>query len=104
MEDLFPHPICTLRIQSKAIWLVNAPATFQAMMNTILREFLDHKVVVYIDDMLIYSRTIEDYEALVKQVLSRLERQDPAVFIKKFVFHVDRVISLETSWAKGVSL
>ena len=33
--------------------LVNAPATFQAMMNSILREFLDHGVVVYLDDILI---------------------------------------------------
>ena len=33
--------------------LVNAPATFQAMMNTILRKFLDHRVIVYLDDILI---------------------------------------------------
>jgi len=33
--------------------LVNAPATFQTMMNEILREFLDPGVVVYIDDILI---------------------------------------------------
>jgi len=32
---------------------VNAPATFQALMNTILREFLDHEVVVYLDNILI---------------------------------------------------
>ena len=31
--------------------LVNAPATFQAMMNKILRKFLDHGVVVYLDDI-----------------------------------------------------
>ena len=36
--------------------LVKAPATFQAMMNTILTEFLDHGVVVYLDDILIYSK------------------------------------------------
>ena len=34
--------------------LVNAPATFQAMMYTILREFLDHGVVVYLHAILIY--------------------------------------------------
>ena len=31
--------------------LVNTPATFQAMMNHILREFLDHGVVVYLDEI-----------------------------------------------------
>ena len=46
--------------------LVNAPATFQAMMNTILREFLDHGVVVYLDDILIYSKSLEDHTALIK--------------------------------------
>ena len=36
--------------------LVNAPATFPAMMNLILPEFLDHGVVVYLDDILIYPK------------------------------------------------
>ena len=71
--------------------LVNAPATFQAMMNTILREFLDHGVVVYLDDILISSKTIEEHEALVKQVLARLERHDLAISLTKSVFHVDTV-------------
>jgi len=39
--------------------LVNVPATFQTLMNEILREFLDQGVVVYIDDILIYSQTLE---------------------------------------------
>ena len=71
--------------------LVNAPATFQAMMNPILRQFLDHGVVVYLDDILIYSKTMEEHKALVKQVLARLERHDLAVYLKKSVFHVETV-------------
>ena len=42
--------------------LVNALATFQAMMNHILREFLDHGVVVYLDDILIYSKNQKEHE------------------------------------------
>jgi len=71
--------------------LVNAPATSQAMMNTILPEFLDHGVVVCLDDILIYSMTMEEHEVLVKQVLARLERHDLPVSLKKSVFHVDTV-------------
>jgi len=71
--------------------LVNAPATLQAMMNTILREFLDHGVVVYLDDILIDSKRMEEHETLVKQVLARLERHDLAVSLKKSVFDVDAV-------------
>ena len=62
-----------------AFGLVNTPATFQAMMNTILREFLDHGVVVYLDDILIYSRSLEERKALIKQVLPRLEQHDLAI-------------------------
>jgi len=69
--------------------LVNAPATFHAMMNTILEEFPDHGVVVYLDDILIYLKTMEGQEALVNQVLARLEREDLTVSLKKSDFHVD---------------
>jgi len=62
--------------------LVNPPATFQAMMNNILREFLHHGVVVYLDDILIYSKTMEEHEALVKEVVAWLERHDLARIVK----------------------
>jgi len=93
MENRFPYPIRHNEYKVMPFGLVKAPATFQAMMNTILREFLDHGVVVYLDDLLIYSlaKRIEEHEALVKQLLARLERHDLVVSLNKSVFPVDRV-------------
>ena len=71
--------------------LVNAPATFQAMMNTILRDFLDHGVVVYLDNILIYSKNEEEHISLVKKVLAQLEEYDLAVSTTKSLFHVIEV-------------
>ena len=71
--------------------LVNALATFQAMMNTILRKFLDHGVVVYLDYILIYSKNEEEHVELVKKVLAKPEDYDLAVSTTKSVFHVKQV-------------
>ena len=71
--------------------LVNAPATFQAMMNKVLREFLDHGVVVYMDDILIYSENYEKHIELVKKVLARLEEHRLAISLKKSAFHLPSV-------------
>jgi len=71
--------------------LVNAPATFQTMMNKILREFLHHGVVVYLDDILIYSENMDDHIRLVQKVLDRLEQHGLAVSLKKSVFHQEEV-------------
>ena len=71
--------------------LTNAPATFQAFMNNILREFLDQGVIVYLDDILIYSRNEEEHEALVEKVLQRLVDNDLAAEIDKCAFHTREV-------------
>ena len=71
--------------------LVNVPATFQAIMNNILREFLDHGVVVYLDDILIYSKSEEEHIELVKKVLDRLAKYQLAVSVTKSGFHVKSV-------------
>ena len=42
--------------------LTNAPATFQAFINNVLRKYLDVFIIVYLDDILIYSQTEEDHE------------------------------------------
>jgi len=71
--------------------LVNAPATFQTMMNKILGEFFNHRVVVYLDDILIYSENMENHIKFVQQVLHQLEQHDLAVSLKKSVLYQEEV-------------
>lgn len=52
--------------------LVNAPATFQRLMNTVLADFVGTSVVVYLDDILIYSPDLESHERHIHDVLSTL--------------------------------
>ena len=42
--------------------LTNAPATFQSLMNDIFRDMLDVCVVIYLDDILVYSKNDKDHE------------------------------------------
>jgi len=54
--------------------LTNAPATFMTLMNDVFREFLDDFVIVYLDDILIYSKTREEHLQHLHQVLQTLRK------------------------------
>jgi hypothetical protein len=71
--------------------LTNAPATFQTLMNDIFRDLLDKCVIVYIDDILIYSKTTEEYEINVREVLNRLRQHKLYAKASKCTFNVTEV-------------
>ena len=52
--------------------LTNAPATFMRLMNSVFMEYLDKFVVVYIDDILVYSKSEEEHAEHLRLVLSKL--------------------------------
>ena len=55
--------------------LCNAPATFMKVMNDVFRPFIYNFVIVYLDDILIFSRTWEEHVKHVKKVLDVLVRE-----------------------------
>jgi len=57
------------------------------MMDHILHDLLDEGVVVYIDDILIYSQTQKEHEILVKEVLAPLDKAGLGVNLRKSYFH-----------------
>ncbi|KAK3508037.1 hypothetical protein QTP70_011080 [Hemibagrus guttatus] len=67
--------------------LANAPSVFQDFMHEVLRDFLHKFVVVYIDDILIYSRSMADHQRHVAEVLHRLRDHNLFLKAEKCLFH-----------------
>ena len=60
--------------------LTNTSATYQRYVNDTLREFLDHFCVCYLDDILIYSDSLEEHQCQVRMVLQKL--YDAGLYVK----------------------
>jgi hypothetical protein len=74
--------------------LCNAPATFMRDMNDVLRPFLHDCVIVYLDDILIFSKSHEEHVLHVKQVLDVLKKQKLFLKMSKCEFRKTSLIYL----------
>jgi hypothetical protein len=71
--------------------LCNAPGTFQHFVNDKFRDYLDEFLVIYLDDLLIYSDTLEEHKRHVRLVLKRLQEAGLYVKPQKCQFHATKV-------------
>jgi hypothetical protein len=71
--------------------LTNAPASFQRLMNDTLHEYLDVFTVVYLDDILVYSKSREEHVRHVKLVLEKLKKNNLLLKPEKCDFHKQEV-------------
>ncbi|GBG81934.1 hypothetical protein CBR_g34116 [Chara braunii] len=74
--------------------LTNAPATFQCCMNNLFRPWLDRFVVVYLDDILGFSKTLEEHEGHLRQILSKLRESNFKINPKKCEWAKTQVLYL----------
>ena len=57
--------------------MTNSPAIFQAIMNKILRDMInEEKVAAFVDNILVRTKTEEEYNEIIEEVLKRLEENN----------------------------
>ena len=72
--------------------MTNSPATFQAMMNEIMRDMINEgKVTAFVDDVLVGTETEEEYDEIVEEVLRRLEENNLYVKLEKYTWKVRKI-------------
>ena len=85
--------------------LSTAPATFQRMMNTIFFEMLDKGVLIYLDDILVYSKTIAEHKKLLYRVVYYLHLYKLYLKVKKCSLVLEKINFLGHVISKdGVSM
>ncbi|WMV13486.1 hypothetical protein MTR67_006871 [Solanum verrucosum] len=74
--------------------LTNAPAVFMDLMNRVFKTYLDQFVVVFIDDILIFSRSSEDHDKHLRIILQILKEKELYAKLSKCEFWLDKVTFL----------
>jgi hypothetical protein len=75
--------------------LTNAPAYFMYLMNSVFMDYLDKFIVVFIDDILVYSQNEQEHEEHLRKVLQRLRDCQLYAKLSKCEFWINEVLFLD---------
>ncbi|KAF8748806.1 hypothetical protein RHS01_10558 [Rhizoctonia solani] len=91
MENRLPHQVWSIQVPGHGLCLTNAPTTFQHFMNKLFKDLLDVCIIIYLNDILIYSKDDTSHAQHVHEVLHWL--MDDQLFCKasKCTFHITSV-------------
>ena len=81
--------------------LTNAPTTFCNLMNDVLFDYLDAFVVVYLDDIVVYSQTLNEHEMNLRKVFQRLREHKLYVKPEKCEFSREQITFLGHKISEG---
>ena len=82
--------------------ITNGPAAFMKLMNNVFREYLDKCVIVFIDDILVYSRSKEEHEWHLRVVMNKLREQQLFAKLSKCSFWQRKIGFLGHVVSEGV--
>src|SRR6266699_3056428 len=74
---------------------INISTTFQAIINHILKEYIDRIVVIYLDDIFIFNKTLEEYKEYIYFILTTLKQANLYINIYKSTFYNQEIDYLE---------
>ncbi len=104
-KTAFNTPVGHFEYRVLPFGLVNAPAVFQALVNDVLRDMINVFVFVYLDDILIFSPSLQVHVQHVRRVLQRLLENRLFVKAEKCMFHSRSVKFLgSVVSAEGISM
>ena len=75
--------------------LTNVPAMFQGLINHVLYNCLDEYTVTYLDNILIFSRILEEHKKHIAQVLEKLQKENLILQPDKYQFYTQETEYLE---------
>ena len=105
MKTAFSVPSGHYNILRLPYGLANSPASFQRLMDLVLRDLVGNECYVFIDDVIVYGNTIQEHASRLSHVLERFDRANlqlqpgKCVFAQPQVEYLGYIVSRDGIWA-----